>query len=73
MFGWLKRRMLARKARKAVASVDQWRRQCRDMALSGHLKPGGVYLLVGSDVDTIRLQAELQKLTDRPVMRAPGR
>lgn len=39
MFGWIKRRLLARKARKAVASVGEWRSQCRDMASGRPVPP----------------------------------
>ncbi|HIH4679482.1 TPA: hypothetical protein ACYSGT_006179 [Pseudomonas aeruginosa] len=85
MFGWIKRRLLARKCRKALQSVENYRaaraaimavRQSeppRPPAYSPvQLQATGGFLLVGSDVDTVRLQAELQRHTKLPVLRTPG-
>lgn len=85
MFGWIKRRLLARKCRKALQSVDSYSSARARIAAMRQSEPprepdystlrpapSGGFLLVGADADTVRLQAELQRLTDLPVLRTTG-
>ncbi|HCE6978420.1 TPA: hypothetical protein NHP34_006069 [Pseudomonas aeruginosa] len=84
MFGWIKRRLLARKCRKALQSVESYSAARARMAAVRQSDPPtapdysalqpapGGFLIVGDDVDAVRLQAELQRHTGLPVLRSAG-
>lgn len=86
MFGWIKRRLLARKCRKALQSVESYSSARARIAALRQSEPprapdysalrpapSGGYLFVGVDADTVRsIEAELERQTLLPVRRTAG-